>query len=179
MATNMSSSNHLATHQHITGYPVIHDGLAYFKKNPYGQKSIELGDSAYQTFAKPVIPYFSKPYQYVSPYVQKADAIGDNALTKVDERLPALKKPTGELWTDGKNLVFFPVRKGIETKDHVLDVYNSEYKKVGNDSLVAYSKALISTGLVVTTEALNWISDLLKAGKVQAKEATNNDQATQ
>ncbi|KAI0593820.1 hypothetical protein F4775DRAFT_586570 [Biscogniauxia sp. FL1348] len=181
MSTQLNGEVHpsSATLSHITGYPVVNDGLAYFKQNPYGQKSIELGDSAYQTFAKPVIPYFAKPYQYVSPYVKKADAIGDNALTKVDERLPALKKPTGELWTDGKNFVFFPVRKGIETKDHVFDVYNSEYKKVGGDSLVAYSKALISTGLVVTTEALNWISDLLKASKVQAKEATNNDQATQ
>ncbi|KAI5917988.1 hypothetical protein F4810DRAFT_610651 [Camillea tinctor] len=169
-----------ATISHITGYPVIHDGLTYFKQTPYGQKSIELGDSAYQTFAKPVIPYFAKPYQYVSPYVQKADALGNNALTKVDERLPSLKKPTSELWDDGKSLVFFPVRKGIETKEHVLDVYSTEYKKVGGDNLVAYSKALISTGLVVTTEALNWISDLLKAGKVRAKEASDNAaQATQ
>ncbi|KAI1506769.1 hypothetical protein F5X99DRAFT_365493 [Biscogniauxia marginata] len=170
-----------ATLSHITGYPVIHDGIAYFKKNPYGQKSIELGDSAFQTFAKPFLPYFAKPYEYVSPYVKKADAIGDNALTKVDERLPALKKPTDELLTDGKNFIFFPVRKGLETKDHVLSVYNSEYKKAGGDSLVASSKALISTGLVVTTEALNWIGDLLKSGKVQAKEAGNelNQQVNQ
>ncbi|KAI1076367.1 hypothetical protein F5B20DRAFT_555822 [Whalleya microplaca] len=159
---------------HITGYPVVNDSITYFKKNPYGQKSIELGDSAYKTFAKPVIPYFSKPYQYVAPYVKKADLIGDDALTKVDERLPALKKPTHELWTDGKNLVFFPVRKGLETKDHVFDIYNSEYKKVGGVGLVTQSKALVSTGLVVTSEALTWVGDLLRVGKVQAKEARND-----
>ncbi|KAI0843580.1 hypothetical protein F5Y06DRAFT_291494 [Hypoxylon sp. FL0890] len=167
-----------ATLSHITGYPVVSDSIAYIKGNPYGQKSIELGDSAYKTFAKPVLPYIAKPYQYISPYVKKADAVGDNTLTKIDERLPVLKKPTNELWTDGKNLVFFPVRKGLETKDHVLDVYGSEYKKVGGDGLVTSGKALVSTGLVVTSEALAWIGDLLRAGKVQAKE-TGNDLARQ
>ncbi|KAI2467820.1 hypothetical protein F4781DRAFT_298567 [Annulohypoxylon bovei var. microspora] len=163
-----------ATLSHITGYPIVGDGIAYFKGSPYGQKSIELGDSAYKAFAKPVIPYLSKPYQYVSPYIKKADVIGDDTLTKIDARLPALKKPTHELWTDGKNFVFFPVRKGYETKNHVFDVYSTEYKKVGGDGLVTSSKALVSTGLVVTTEALTWVGDFLRARKVQAKEASNN-----
>ncbi|KAI1106350.1 hypothetical protein F4804DRAFT_301021 [Jackrogersella minutella] len=163
-----------ATLSHITGYPIISDGITYFKGNPYGQKSIELGDSAYKTFAKPVIPYFAKPYEYVSPYIKKADVIGDDTLSKIDARLPALKKPTNELWTDGKNLVFFPVRKGVETKEHVFDIYSSEYKKVGGDGIVTSSKALVSAGLVVTSEALAWIGDLLRTGKVQAKEAGND-----
>ncbi|KAI1330584.1 hypothetical protein F5Y16DRAFT_362208 [Xylariaceae sp. FL0255] len=159
---------------HISGYPVVNDGISYFKSNPYGQKSIELSDSAYKAFAKPVLPYLSKPYQYMSPYVQKADAMGDDALSKIDERIPALKKPTDELWTDSKNFVFFPVRKGLETKDHVMDIYQSEIKKAGGDGLVKHSKALVFAGLVVTSEALTWIGDLLRAGKVQAKEASND-----
>lgn len=160
-----------ATLSHITGYPVISDSLSYFKQNQYGQKSIELSDTAYNKFAKPVLPYFAKPYQYVSPYVQKADTLGDQVLSKVDERLPVLKKPTGELWTDGTNIVFFPYRKGIATKDHVFDVYNSEYKKVGGDGIVTSGKALLSAGLVVTTETLTWIGELLRASKTKAKEA--------
>ncbi|KAI0107098.1 hypothetical protein GGR51DRAFT_517416 [Nemania sp. FL0031] len=163
-----------ATLSHIIGYPVINDGIAYFKKNPYGQKSLELSDSAYQTFAKPILPYFDRPYQYVSPYVKKADTMGDDALSKIDERLPALKKPTDELVSEGKAIIFFPVRKGLETKGYVVDVYNSEYKKVGGDGLVTSGKALISTGLVVTSVALTWVGDYLRAGKVQAKETTNN-----
>ncbi|KAI3323739.1 hypothetical protein HD806DRAFT_495491 [Xylariaceae sp. AK1471] len=163
-----------ATLSHITGYPVIHDGIAYFKKNPYGQKSIELSDSAYQTFAKPILPYLNKPYQYVSPYVQKADAMGDDALSKIDERIPVLKKPTDELVSDGKAIIFFPVRKGMETKGYVENVYKSEYKKVGGDGLVTSSKALVSTGLVVTSDALNWIGNILRAGKVQAKETASD-----
>lgn len=173
MATQVNGEVHpsSATLSHITGYPVVSDGLSYFKQNPYGAKSIELSDSAYQAFAKPVIPYFTKPYEYVSPYVQKADQLGDKALAKVDERVPALKKPTGELWTDGKNIVFFPYRKSLETKDHVFSVYNSEYKKVGGDGIVTYGKAAITTGLVITTETLTWIGEYLKASKAKVKEA--------
>ncbi|KAI0484149.1 hypothetical protein GGR56DRAFT_11176 [Xylariaceae sp. FL0804] len=162
-----------ATLSHITDYPVVHDGITYFKKNPLGQKSIELGDSAYQTFAKPVMPYFAKPYQYVSPYVEKADMIGDDALSKIDERLPVLKKSSDELWTDGKSIIFFPLRKSMETKDHFFTVYNSEYKKCGGDNLVTYSKALVSTGLVMTSEVLSWVGDVLRASKAHAKESGN------
>lgn len=132
-----------------------------------------MGDSAYKTFAKPVIPYFAKPYQYVQPYVKKADLIGDDTLSKIDQHVPVLKKPTGELWNEGVNIVFFPVRKGFETKDHVFDIYSSEYKKVGGDGLVTSGKAFVSTGLVVTSEALAWIGDFLRAGKVRAKETGN------
>ncbi|KAI1826911.1 hypothetical protein F4861DRAFT_20674 [Xylaria intraflava] len=171
---NGEVSSSLATLSHITGYPVINDGIAYFKKNPYGQKSIELGDSAYQTFAKPFLSYLDKPYQYVSPYIKRADAAGDDALSRIDQRIPALKKPTDELVSDGKAIVFFPVRKGLETKSHVVDVYNSEYKKVGGDGLVTSGKALISTGLVVTSETLTWVGEILRAGKEEAKETTSH-----
>ncbi|KAI0154298.1 hypothetical protein GGR57DRAFT_110668 [Xylariaceae sp. FL1272] len=161
-----------ATLSHITGYPVINDSISYFKKNPYGQKSIALGDSAYQTLAKQVLPYLNKPYQYVSPYVKKADAMGDDTLSKIDQRLPVLKKPTDELFTDGRNIVFFPVRKGLETKDHFFDVYHAELKKVGGDGVVTAGKALLFTGLVVTAEAWQWVGDMLRAGKAQTKETS-------
>jgi hypothetical protein len=166
-----------ATLQHITNYPVVNDALTSFKNNPYGKKSLELGDSAYQMIAKPVLPLFSRPYQYVSPYVKKADHLGAGALSKIDERLPMLKQPTVELYANGKQLVFYPVAKGKETTDHVFDVYSSEYKKVGGEGLVTYGKALISTGLVITSETLEWIGDMIRASKAKAKEA--GDQATQ
>jgi hypothetical protein len=144
---------------------------------------MKLSDSAYQ-FAKPILPYLNKPFQYVSPYVKKADVMGDDTLSKIDERMPVLKKTTDELVADGKAIIFFPVRKGMETKDYVEGVYESEYKKVGGDGLVKSSKALISTSLIVTSEALNWIGNILRAGKAQAKETTkkttkDNDQDDQ
>jgi len=162
-----------ATISHITGYPVVSDSLTYIKKNPYGQRSIELGGSAYEKFAKPVLPYFARCYEYVSPYVKRADDLGEQTLTKIDERIPALKKPTGELWADTQTLIQLPVRKGSETRDHVMSVYSSELKKIGGEGVVVQGKALVSTGLLITTEALTWFGDLLRASQVKSKEAGN------
>ncbi|CAJ2511420.1 Uu.00g070450.m01.CDS01 [Anthostomella pinea] len=162
-----------ATLSHISEYPVVNDSLSYLKKNPYGQKSIELSDSAYQTFAKPIMPYLARPYQYVSPYVQKADYIGDNALGRFDQRLPILTKSTDELLDYGQNIIFFPLRKSMQTKDHLFDVYASERKKFNGEGLVTYGKAWVSTGLVATSEVLTWIGDMIRASKQQAKQFGN------
>ncbi|KAI9746083.1 MAG: hypothetical protein M1818_000764 [Claussenomyces sp. TS43310] len=158
---------------HLTSYPVISDSISTFKSNPYGQKSLDLADQGYNTFAKPVIPYFSKPYQYVSPYVSKVDSIGDSTLSKVDSKFPAVKKPTGELYDNGKGIVFFPLRKTLEGKDYVLSTYNSEYKKVGGEGLVTLGKAAVTTTLIVSSDALSWLSNFLSAKKTQAKEVAN------
>lgn len=148
---------------------MIHDGINTIKSNPYGQKSIELGDSAYKTFAQPVFPYFTKPYQYVSPYVKKADDLGDKTLSAVDERFPVVKKPAGEIYQDARNLVLLPLRTGLAGKDHVLETYNGEVKKVGGDNLVTYSKALLTTTLIVTTEVIQTIGSFLHTKKEQTK----------
>jgi hypothetical protein len=152
-------------------YPVISDGVTTFKENQYGQKSLQLGDSAYKTFAKPVLPYFSKPYQYVSPYVIKADSLGDQTLSQIDQRFPVVKKPTGELYTDAKNVVLLPYRKGLEGKDHVLKTYSDEVKKVGGESIVTYSKALVTTALIVSSETISWVGSFLSVKKAEAKDA--------
>ena len=157
----------------MKGYPVIEDSIAAFKQNPIGQKSLSLADQGYNAFAKPVIPYFQKPYQYVHPYVAKADSIGDSTLSKVDEKFPVVKKPTGELYDNAKGLAFFPLRKGLEGKDYVLKTYNSEFKKVGGEGLVTMGKAAVTTTLIVSSEALSWLSNYLGAKKEQAKEVTN------
>jgi hypothetical protein len=81
-----------------------------------------------------------------------------------------VKKPTDELYADAKTLVFFPYHKGLEGRDHVLTTYNTEYKKVGGDGLVTYSKALVSTVLIVSTETLNWVGNFLNAKKAEVKE---------
>jgi len=160
---------HSAFIDHLLNYPVINDGVKTFKSNPYGQKSLELSDSAYKTFAQPVLPYFSKPFQYVSPYVKKADNLGDKTLSAVDERFPVVKKPAGEIYKDARDLVLLPYRTGLAGKDHVLETYSGEVKKVGGDNLVTYSKALLTTTLIVTTEVIQSISGFLGAKKEQTK----------
>jgi len=165
---------HSAFLEHLLGYPVIHDGVSTFKSNPYGKKSLELGDSAYQTFAKPVLPYLSKPYGYVSPYVQRADHLGDQTLSSLDGRFPAVKKPTGELYADAKGLVLYPLRVGQSGRDHVLDVYQAEVKKVGGETIITYGKAAVTTALVLTSETLTTVSSFLGAKKAEAKAAAED-----
>lgn len=140
-----SASIHSAFLEHLLGYPLISDGVHTFKANEYGQKSLKLGDSAYQTFAKPVLPLFEKPYQYVSPYVQKVDTLGDKTLDRIDERFPVIKKPTNELYNETRDLIFLPYRMGLEGKDHVFQVYACEYKKNEQAGLIAHGRAAITT----------------------------------
>jgi hypothetical protein len=159
--------------EHLLRYPVINDGVETFKSNQLGQKSLQLGDSAYRTFAQPVLPYFSKPYQYVSPYVRRVDDLGDKTLSRVDERFPVVTKPTGELYNDAKSLVLLPYHKAFEGRDHFFNTYRSECEKVGGDNLVTYGKALVSTTLVLTTEAYVTVSSFLGAKKDAAKAEAN------
>lgn len=160
--------------QHLLNYPVISDGLDTFKSNEYGQRSIKLGDAAYQTFAAPVLPWFAKPYQYVSPYVQKADSIGDKTLERLDERFPIVKKPTNEVYNETKGLILFPYNKGLEGKDHVLEVYSSEYKRTEQAGIVAHGKAAVTTVLVVSNETLTWLTGFLHAKKQETSPAVND-----
>lgn len=160
---------HSAFLDHLLNYPAINDGVKTFKSNPYGQKSLELSDSVYKTFAQPIIPYLTKPYQYVSPYVKKADDLGDKTLSRVDEKFPVVKKQTGEIYEDGRNLVLLPYRTAFAAKDHVFETYNGEVKKVGGDNLISYGKALLTTSLIVTTQVIQTVSGFLSAKKEQTK----------
>ncbi|KAF4976698.1 hypothetical protein FZEAL_6678 [Fusarium zealandicum] len=167
------SAQYSAFFQHLLNYPFISDGVHTFKSNELGQRSIKLSDAAYQTFAAPVMPWFQKPYQYVSPYVQKVDSIGDKTLDRLDERFPVVKKPTEELYNDTKGLILLPIQKGLEGKDHVFQVYSSQVKKNEQAGLVAHGKAAVTTVLVVSNETLSWLSSFLHQKKDEASVAIN------
>jgi hypothetical protein len=173
-------TSHSAFIQHLLDYPVISDGVHTFKSHELGQRSIAITDSAYQTLAANIFPYITKPYQYVSPYVSRVDELGDKTLARLDERFPAVKKPTGELYADTKSLVWFPVSKATEGRDHVYSVYSGEVKKNGDGSgLVGYGKAAVLTALVVSNETLGWLSKFLSRKKEQASEVVNNHKVNQ
>ncbi|KAH6985533.1 hypothetical protein EDB80DRAFT_590426, partial [Ilyonectria destructans] len=162
--------------QHLLNYPVFKDGVQ--KADEYGQKSIQLGNSAYKTFAAPVLPWFAKPIEYVSPYVQKADELGDKTLDRIDERFPIVKKPTSELYNETKGLILLPYTKGLKGKDHVLQVYSTEYNKNEQAGLVAglvaHGKAIFTTILLVSNETLSWLSSFVSAKKAEATQKVND-----
>lgn len=157
---------------HLFSYPVISDSVDTFKSNPYGAKSIDFTTHTYEKLGKPFLPYLAKPYQYVSPYVARADSLGDSTLSTLDSRFPVVKKPTGELIDDGKALVFFPLKKGHEGKDYVLGVWGGEKKKVGGEGIVTYGKAALATSLVVGTDAYTYLATFFSKKGTEAKEAT-------
>lgn len=152
---------------------MVHDGVVTFRNNPYGKKSLALSDSAYKTFAEPLLPYFSRPWGYLRPYAEKADNLGDQALSKVDERFPIVKKPTDELYAGAKGIIALPIRTGLDAKDHVLKTYTQEKKKVGADNLVAYGKAIVSTALITSSELIIWVGDVIHYKKEETKEIVN------
>jgi hypothetical protein len=115
----------------------------------------------------------SKPYQYVSPYVQKVDSLGDKILDRIDERFPVVRNFTEEVYQDTRALTLLPYHKGLEGKDHVFQVYNSELKKNEQAGLVAYGKAAVTTVLVVSNETLSWISSFFHQKKAETTNAVN------
>jgi len=158
---------------HLFSYPVISDSITTFQSNPYGAKATELTATSYAKISKPILPYLSTPYSYVSPYLHKADSLGDSTLSTLDSKFPVVKKPTGELIDDGKAFVFYPLKVGNEGKEYVFGVFGGEKKKVGGEGLVTLGKAAVATTLVVSSDALGWLSRFLSKKKEEAKEVTN------
>ncbi|KAK3371822.1 hypothetical protein B0T24DRAFT_338361 [Lasiosphaeria ovina] len=164
---------HSAAVDHILAYPVVNDSINQFKANPIGKRSLELGDKVYRTFAAPVLPWFSRPLQYVAPYIKKADDLGDRTLSKVDEKFPILKKPTQDIYSDVKTIAGFPYRVGQIGKDHVVSTYQTECKSVQSDNnLVTYGKAAITTALILTTDAYITLSNFFGAKAKEVKQST-------
>jgi hypothetical protein len=165
---DMPSSQFLS---HLSSYPIISDSITTLKNNAYGQKSLKLADQGYVHIAKPMLPYFAKPYEYVAPYLAKADSLGDQGLSHVESKFPIVKRDTQAIKGTLKDYAFLPIRIANDGKRYIFDTYTSEYKKCGGEGYVARGKALITTGLVMTSESLAWLSGFLGAKSEQAKEA--------
>ncbi|MCJ1226821.1 hypothetical protein MMC12_003475 [Toensbergia leucococca] len=155
---------------HLTSYPVVHDSISIIKGNPLGQKSISIGEQGYESFVKPILPYAQGPYGYVAPYVAKADSLATDGLSKVDQTFPIVKEDTETIKGSLFDLAFLPFRLANGGKDYVLKTYSSEYKKCGGDGVVSGGKAVITTGLLVTSDSLAWLSEYLGQKKEQTKD---------
>ena len=102
---------------HVTSYPVVNDSIETFKQNPYGKKSLEIADGAYQKFGKPVEPYLQTPYSYAKPYVSKADELADSGLGSVESRFPIVKEDTHTVVDTAKSYAFWPFSYVLSTWD--------------------------------------------------------------
>ncbi|KAK3304101.1 uncharacterized protein B0T15DRAFT_535554 [Chaetomium strumarium] len=136
----------LNTLRHLLTYPAVQDSVRVFKSNPLGRMSIQLSNSAYNMTA-PMLSMLNKPYGYVEPYVKRVDELGDQTLSKVEEKFPVVKKPSPELLNEAKQVVYGPVK-------HVTEVYNGKYQQTSGGYAVASGKAAVMTAAVITGEGL-------------------------
>ena len=148
---------------------MVSDSISTFKSNAYGQKSLNLASDGYHSLVTPILPYAQGPYSYVSPYVAKADEIADISLNKVDQTFPIVKQDAEQMKTTVLDLAFMPLRLAFHGKDYVMGTYGKEYKKCGGDGILAGGKAVITTGLVVTSDTLTWLSEYLSQKKEEGK----------
>jgi len=159
-----------STISHIKSYPAVSDTISKVQGNPYGQRAIDMANSGYSTFLKPFLPYLQTPYSYTKPYIAKVDQLGDAALSKFDDRVPIFKTETNEIKGALLDVANFPLKKAGESKDWVQGTYSSEYKKCGGDGVVAGTKAIITSGLILGSDVIGWVTSFLVAKKDKAAE---------
>jgi len=172
---------------HLSSYPVVSDGVETFKSHPYGKKSLDLADSAYQRFVKPVEPHLETPYSYAKPYVGKADELGDSGLGYIDSKFPIVKEDTNTIVDKGKSIVLWPFKVAFDGKDYVVNTWSDEYQKTANHKergpgFSTLVMALISTELKIASDFFQVVADFLgpkyEEGKAKGSEYVKEAQAT-
>ncbi|GAB1313517.1 hypothetical protein MFIFM68171_03727 [Madurella fahalii] len=165
-----------ATLRHLLAYPAIQDGVRKFKEIPVLEKSVQLSATAYNKLAVPFLSLFSKPYGFVSPYIERVDQLGDRTLSKVDERFPAVKKPSdelsAELIAEAKKAAYLPVQMSRSGADYVSKTYHEEYTRIAGASPVAHSKAAVLTAVKTALTML----ELSKQALMNAREFLEHQQ---
>jgi len=160
---------------HIKSYPVVSDSIDAVKSHPYGAKSFEIADAAYDRFGKPIEPYLKGPYAYAKPYVEKADSLGNQGLGKLDETFPIVKEDTQTLVDTAKGYALYPFEFAGKSRDYVYSTWSEQYNETAHrndrgDGLLTYAFASLSTVLKIQKDVLDQISDYLGPKKQAAKE---------
>ncbi|OAQ58562.1 perilipin-like protein, Mpl1 [Purpureocillium lilacinum] len=148
---DVNAAHQSAFIEHVLNYPLISDGITTFVQ---------------RTLAVPVRPWIAKLYGYISPYVQRADSLGDKTLDRIDERFPVVKKPTNKLYNDTRRLILLPYNKSVVGRDHVFQVYRSKITEAEQQGLVPQGKAAVSTALAVSNETLSWLKSVIRQKEV-------------
>lgn len=153
--------------QHLTSYPVVSSGIKTYTSNSYGQKSISVTQDLYARFFAPFTPYLQTPYSIISPYLAKADSLGDKGLSELDKRVPIIKSETSELQEKGKEYVTWPYT-------YLMGTWEDEYKKTKGEGVVKSVKAVVSTELKVTLDAWHFLVEFLRRKGAEGKKVVND-----
>lgn len=88
----------------------------------------------------------------------------------VDNNFPIVKEDTEKIKGTVMDFAYMPFRLVDDGKNYLLDTYSSEYKKCGGDGMVSGVKALITSGIVVTSDSLAWLSSFLAQKKDEGQD---------
>jgi hypothetical protein len=144
----------------------VHDSFEAYKSHPYGARSLSLINESYQRFVAPLHPYLQTPYSFLSPYLSRADELGDNGLSKVEDHFPIVKEDTSKLKQTVFDFATLPLAFAGKGKDYVFSTWQDEYSKTkGEDGVVRNVKALISTELKFGLDAYGVLTEYLRKGK--------------
>lgn len=151
---------------HLDSFPVVHDSFEAYKSHPYGARSLSLINESYQRFVAPLHPYLQTPYSFLSPYLSRADELGDNGLSKVEDHFPIVKEDTSKLKQTVFDFASLPLAFAGKGKEYVFSTWQDEYSKTkGQDGVVRNVKALISTELKFGLDAYGVLTEYLRKGK--------------
>ena len=81
-----------------------------------------------------------------------------------------MKEDTQKIKSKVFDFAYLPFRMVGDGKDYIFDTYGSEYKKCGGDGYGAGGKAMITTTLVVTSDALSWLSQFVGQKKEEGSD---------
>ena len=88
----------------------------------------------------------------------------------MEKQFPIVTEEPSVIKSTILDFAFTPLRLASSGRDYLLETYGTEYKKCGGDGAVAGTKALLTTGLVVTSDALAWVSALLSQTRDQSRD---------
>jgi len=96
---------------HLASFPFISDSISTIKSNPYGAKSLDIGTNITHTLNAKLSPILSTPISYATPYLKKADSIGDSTLSTIESKFPAVKKANRRAIQRREELCSVPAHK--------------------------------------------------------------------
>lgn len=95
-------------------------------------------------------------------------------MKKVDKTFPIVKEDAEKIKGTIFDYALSPFVLAGQSKNYVFNTYSNEYKKCGGDGYIAGGKAMVTTGLVVTSDSLAWLSSFLNQKKEQTKEVVKD-----
>lgn len=91
-------------------------------------------------------------------------------MSKVDEQIPIVKSETKEIQSTLYSYISYPFQLFDDGKTYVFQTYDDQYKKCGGDGIIAGSKAVVTTSLLVASQTTSYLASLLQQKEKEAKD---------